>query len=208
LKKFNYCLTVLLLLVILAGCYSEPDGTSTGNVTITGYKIAAVNGATELKTDSVDTQWTATAGSFDKTTGDTVIWKAPATSGVYQVSAKSGVLTGTVNITVKSTPLIITGWELVPDSIGGKDIKITVQNNGSKTINAFRVYIVMWNNFNERVDYLGEDIFSGIASDVYIQPGNSSVHTWSLYWATGVTKALPWVYQIAYTDGTTWNLYE
>ncbi|WP_305684871.1 DUF5780 domain-containing protein [Microbacterium sp.] len=173
-----------------------------------------MDGATELRADSgesdVSYSWQATDGTFDTSTGDRVVWKAPGSVG-QRVVTLTGTRAGTtketaMTVTVKSSPVTIAGWELVDDLIGGKDASVTIRNDSSKTINALKVRMVMWNNFGERVTRLGDYVFHGIASDIAIEPGNSKTSTWSLYWATGVTQIIPWVYEVAFTDASVWKL--
>lgn len=97
-------------------------------------------------------------------------------------------------------------WQLTADSIGGKDARIDIINYSDKAITAIRVNILMWNNFNERIDYLTDYRFRGQSSDTWLQPDQERTYTWSLYWAQSVTNIVAWVYEVAFEDGTTWNL--
>lgn len=206
-KKIGLLFLALGTSVIVAGCGAPLQPPF--SISITGDNVATVNGAAELKAEMskvAEVRWTATGGQFDFASGDTVIWKAPDTPGTYSVVATANSKSVTARITVKEPPVEIVGWTLTPDFIGGKEANITVKNNSSKTVNAVKVKMAMWNNFGERICYLTYPIYNGIAPDINVPSGTSDSFTWSLYWANDVTKILPWVYQVAYTDGSTWEL--
>jgi len=204
----KYILLALLLVLTLSGCGpSVPPG---GDITISGKTIAAVNGATELiakSTGEGSFYWSATAGSFDTTTSGKVVWKAPGVAGTYKITVTKGKATKEIHITVKETPLIISNRVLVNDGIGGKDIEISFFNNSAKTVTDIKVEIYMWNGFGERVSYLGAPTFKGIAPNVIIAPGNTRTFRWGLFLATGVSRVIPYVFQVAYSDGSVWSLY-
>jgi len=205
-------LLILVLSVTSSGCLFGSKMT----LDIGGTNIAATDGATLLSASCSDSEatirWACSQGSLDTNKGKDVIWIAPSSPGTYIVTAtassSSKSVKADVSVTVKQPPLEIMDHDLVDDGIGGKDAVITFRNNTTKTVTAIRIRIAMWNNFGERVDYFGETFFSGMDSDVTIGPGNSYQATWSLYWATGVTRIVPWVYEIAYSDGSVWKLYD
>lgn len=206
-------IAISILTFITAGC---SFGNEELQITVSGNKAAVPGGAALLKASSTEAnmsyEWALTSGSFDKGSGNETIWTAPSSPGSYIVTVKgsNGRKNGnsTFSITVKEPPVKVTSYNLSNDGIGGKDANITFQNVSGKAVNALKVRVAMWNNFGERVTYLGSNPFQGITSDMSVPTGMSTTRTWSLYWATSVSKITPWVYEVAYSDGTVWKLEE
>jgi hypothetical protein len=207
------CIVTMLmvagLVLAVSGC-----GIKSLTVAISGDTAATPFGAAELKASVTDGDasitWSATGGSFDPGIGDSAVWIAPGDPGTYTISATavqgSRRSTTTMKVVVKEPPLQVVDWLLKNDAIGGKDAQISSTNVGTKTIVAYRVRLAMWNSFGERVSYLLNDTFRGFA-ERNIEPGQTNTATWSLYWATGVSRIVAWVYEVAYEDGSTWSLY-
>lgn len=97
--------------------------------------------------DAATVQWACTAGALDSTSGRQVVWTAPGTAGTYTISAVASVgdqaITASTDITVKKTPVYVIASHLEEDILGGKEAHITIRNESSKTVGAFRDKIVM-----------------------------------------------------------------
>lgn len=205
---------ILCIGIFTTGCGPNPTPSPSLSLSVSGDTLTTTGGAVVLKgspnDNNASVSWASVSGSFDRNVGQQVVWNAPATSGSYIITATASIgsksITKSITVNVKDSPLLITNKTLTTDIIGGQNANITVKNTSGKTVNAFRVKICMWNAFGEQVDYLGEYPFKGQATNITILPNNAYTATWSLYWASGVSRITPWVYEIAYTDGSTWKL--
>lgn len=210
LTRYATLFMLAVLVVVLSGCVG---GIAPLTVSLNGTTTTVVGGYADIIASTGENgatyTFTADQGTIIHTDGRRAIWKAPEQPGTYKVhvaaSANGKKATSSMTIKVVEAPAYATSWTLVDDLIGGKDARVTITNNSNKTITSLRLNILMWNNFGERVSYLGNYVFRGQASDTIIQPGQSRTHTWSLYWATGVTNIVAWVDEVAFSDGTTWK---
>jgi len=124
----------------------------------------------------------------------------------------SGTTTSSKKVKFIETPVTPTYYDLWEDSIGSTNIDITFVNNSTKTVIAFDLKIIGWNNFDERVptDYLGEDYtVNATVSKTSFSPGESRIYTWKyldIDFINPITRAKAYVTRIAYEDGSSWNL--
>lgn len=91
---------------------------------------------------------------------------------------------------------------------GWKKVNITTRNDDPvKTVTAFKVKVAMWDAFNERVFYYGDEFFSSYTNPFSLPPGESTQKTWDLT-LSSPTSAEAFVYKVQYSDGSSWDLYD
>jgi hypothetical protein len=89
-----------------------------------------------------------------------------------------------------------------------RDVELRYKNVSDKTVSAIKFQWYGLNAFNEPAD-LGNSFvqgFGGGFSDDILKPGKSNTSQWSVLSRDGkkITKA--WVTEVAFTDGTKWEL--
>jgi hypothetical protein len=98
-------------------------------------------------------------------------------------------------------PLKIIKAELVSDYYSSyEDAKITVKNVSNKTIKAFALTFVLFNDFGDEVDQLYNRY---IAQELRLSPGKEYTATWNTYEETP-TKIHVFPVEVVYDDGSKW----
>ncbi len=221
-RRMIYLIITLILVISVVGCSSN---TNNSGPTITEVEVpnrVSTNASYMITIDTdeedVDVEISTEHGNIVKkdSYGEKIEWQIGdyETEASLKIMATSTDGTTTMNkdIDIVEPPIIPIDYDIWTDSIGSKFVDITFQNNSGKKIIAIDLNIIGWNNFNERIptDYLGEDyILNATASDVSIDPGASSTHTWGyldIEFINPVTKVKAYVTRVAYDDGTSWEL--
>jgi hypothetical protein len=110
---------------------------------------------------------------------------------------------------LSSAPVKVISAKLIEEEYSNyKNIKIVYKNVSNKKIQAIRFDWYGENAFNEPADMgnpLTEGVGSGFTDDI-LRPGKSTTGVWNIYSKDGkkVLSARP--YEVAFTDGTKWEL--
>lgn len=221
-RRMIFLIITLILVISVAGCGSS---TSDSGPTITGVDVpnrVATNASYMINIDTdeedVDVEISTEHGKI--TDKDSYDGKIEWQTGDYETEASlkimatstDGTTTMNKDIDIVEPSIIPIDYDIWTDSIGSKFVDITFQNNSGKKIIAMDLNIIGWNNFNERIStgYFGDDYtLNATASDVSIDPGASSTHTWGyldIEFVNPVTKVKAYVTRVAYADGTSWEL--
>jgi hypothetical protein len=109
-----------------------------------------------------------------------------------------------------AAPVKVLGARLISrDYSSYKDIRLTYKNISTKAISAIRFKWYGINSFNEPADMgsssLQEGFGSGFADD-RLPPGKTDSGTWSIMSKDGKKVVLAWPYEVAFEDGTKWEL--
>jgi hypothetical protein len=75
--------TIMVSIISVDQVYADPDSIAQGGKITLSAKVSILPGA---QVGTLTYNWFATAGTFDKTTGDTVVWKAPDEPAAYEIS--------------------------------------------------------------------------------------------------------------------------
>lgn len=202
---------LLLAVLLLTGCM----GGSKLSLRIEHDPVANVYGFADIEvTANQDAkfQFVANGGEIIHQHKNRAIWNAPREPGVYTIDviATGGneTVRSSIDIKVVEFPVDVMAMTLENDGIGGKNARLRVLNLTNEKVTAFRVKILMMNNFGERIHYLGDYQFRGQSSDANLLPHDPKWYAWSLYFATGVSDIVAYVYEAALEDGTVLRLYE
>lgn len=111
---------------------------------------------------------------------------------------------------IDSCPLEVSRQQIAYNSIGEALSSVTAKNNSNKTIDAFKIYIYCYDNFNKPVNHYAynTNIFTGIKQDK-IRPNESiscKDYDWTMHGFDNTTKIQAIVKEIHYTDNTSWVL--
>lgn len=126
-----FTITLLLSSIFIMGCGDEENGggevanfppvieriqaygTTIKAGTSTPFKVST----TDWDGDIPECSWEATAGQFDQTTGESVVWTAPDSPTTVEVTLSvtdgKDTVTGTVSIDVKDVSDIVGTWNLL-----------------------------------------------------------------------------------------------
>lgn len=108
--------------------------------------------------------------------------------------------------TTEPSPLEVIKTSVSEDTIGTPIANVTVKNTSQKTIDAFKVTIKTFNNFGEPVKgFLTDNSYDGISQDEKVLPNATSDASWTLYNYDTTKKIEAEVYQVHFTDGSTWS---
>lgn len=108
--------------------------------------------------------------------------------------------------TQNDCPLKITKSWITHNSIGTSEANINIKNNSDKTVDALKVGILCYNNFDEPIteSISGANQYMGI-SQSKLRPNKTETDTWVMYLFDNTTKIKPYIYQVHFTDGTIWQ---
>jgi Zn-dependent protease with chaperone function len=147
------------------------------------------------------------AGQRSKGVGNNPLTSAPQVEK-GNANPNSNINSKTANVPAapqEPSPLIITKTGVSEDSIGTPVAEISVRNDSKKTIDAFKVHIKTFDAFGDPVNgFLSDNNYNGISQDA-IAPGATENDQWKLYNFDTTKKISAEVYQIHFTDGTTWG---
>ena len=141
-----------------------------------------------------------TADTAQKQTNTTSA--TPNSNGQAQATQSTNVETKTA----EPSPLEVTKTSVTEDTIGTPIANITVKNTSQKTVDAFKVTIKTFNNFGEPAKgFLTDNSYNGISQDDKVAPNATADASWTLYNYDTTKKIEAEVYQVHFTDGTTWE---
>lgn len=130
----------------------------------------------------------------------------PATSTTNNGQVQADPPTETQTKTTEPSPLEVTKTSVTEDTIGTPIANVTVKNASSKTVDAFKVTIKTFNNFGEPAKgFLTDNSYEGISQDEKVLPNATSDASWTLYNYDTTKKIEAEVYQVHFTDGSTWS---
>ena len=89
-----------------------------------------------------------------------------------------------------------------------RDIRLTYKNVSTKTIAAIKFRWMGTNAFGDPADMgtsMAEGFGSGFTDDI-LKPGKSETSEWGILSRDGKKVELAWPYEVAFTDGTKWEL--
>lgn len=103
------------------------------------------------------------------------------------------------------SPLEIVNTSVSEDSIGTPVANVTVRNTSAKEMDGVKLLIKTFNNFGEPANgFLTDNNYKGISQEK-IAPGKTTTLSWPLYNYDTASKIEASVYQIHFSDGTTWG---
>lgn len=184
---------------------TEPHSTDTAKASwITTHKTLVTVGALIVLV-------IIAASSGGEKTADTNQKQATATPTTSTASNSSGQAqatppTDTQTKVSEPSPLEVTKTSVTEDTIGTPIANVTVKNTSQKTVDAFKVTIKTFNNFGEPVKgFLTDNSYDGISQDEKVLPNTTSDASWTLYNYDTTKKIEAEVYQVHFTDGSTWS---
>lgn len=106
-----------------------------------------------------------------------------------------------------SSPVKVLTSFVSKNSIGTPEANVDLTNKSKKLVDGVKVGIYCYNNFDEPVtgSIIGDNEFRGISQET-LKPGKSEFYSWSLSQYDLTTKIKPYVYEVHFTDGTSWKL--
>lgn len=205
-------LLVLLIAVFLVGCGTQPAPEKTLVLDLTARSTASTNGYLDIAARPMDAnfQFAADGGRLAHTEDRFALWQAPSTPGTYTITItgdrenQRAILTH--EVTVVDPPFRIQSVD-VQEILDAKVAALTIENRNDRSIVAIRGRMVVLDHFGERIWYQFRRSLITESVDLSIPPGSSSVIWWSLSTTPGGRTVFPWIYEIAYDDGSTWRLY-
>ena len=93
---------------------------------------------------------------------------------------------------------------LTTNSINNPEARITFKNTSTKIIDAIKISIICFDNFNKPTSSNGDIEFHAINQKT-INPNTTIDDKWTLYMHENTTKFTAILKEIHFTDGTTWN---
>lgn len=112
-------------------------------------------------------------------------------------------------VSAKDAPVLVISAKPVSKEYSNyKDIKVTYKNVSGKNISAIRFKWYGVNAFNEPADMTGsytEGIGSGFTDDI-LRAGKSRSSEWSLLSRDLKKVVKAWAYEVAFEDGTKWEI--
>lgn len=103
------------------------------------------------------------------------------------------------------SPVEIIKATVTKNTINTPVANISVKNIADKDIDAIKVRISTFNNFDEPVNgFLSDNTFEGISQEEILAGANQEF-SWALYDFDGTTKIKPTVYSVHFKDGSSWS---
>lgn len=108
--------------------------------------------------------------------------------------------------TKEPSPVTIEKATVTKDMIGTPEANVTFKNTTTKEVDGIKARIQAFNNFDEPVkgNFSDSNVFEAISQDK-IAAGKSDTSVWTMYNFDTTSKIKVEVYNIHFTDGTTWG---
>lgn len=180
---------------------TEPQATDTAKASwISTHKTLVTIGALIVLVIIAASSGGKTTNTEQKQTSTTL-----ATSTANNRQLQAAPPTETQTKTAEPSPLEVTKTS-VTDTIGTPIANVTVKNTSQKTVDAFKVIIKTFDGFGDPAKgFLTDNSYDGISQDEKILPTATYEASWTLYNYDTTKKIEAEVYQVHFTDGTTWE---